>query len=72
MISGRGWQFEVISPFQKCSPATHHRAMTRMGFTHMLNKYVGLAATSCPSVKEKHVTPHVTLLVKSQTCRKAI
>ncbi len=33
--------------------------MTRMGFTHMLNKYVGLAGTSCPSLKEKHVTPHV-------------
>jgi len=39
--------------------SAHHRAMTRMGFTHMLNKYVGLAATSCPSLKEKHVTPHV-------------
>ncbi len=39
--------------------SAHHRAMTRMGFTHMLNKYVGLAGTSCPSLKEKHVTPHV-------------
>ena len=33
--------------------------MTRMGFTHMLHKYVGLAATTCPSLTEKHVTPHV-------------
>src|ERR671924_966578 len=39
--------------------SAHSRAMTRMGFTHMLHKYTGLAATSCPSLKEKHVTPHV-------------
>jgi integrase/recombinase XerD len=38
--------------------STHRRAMTRMGFTHMLHKYVGLASTSCPSLKQKHVTPH--------------
>jgi len=38
--------------------SAHRRAMTRMGFTHLLNKYVGLASTSCPSLKEKHVTPH--------------
>jgi integrase/recombinase XerD len=35
------------------------RAMTRTGFTYLLNKHVDLAATSCPSLKEKHVTPHV-------------
>jgi integrase/recombinase XerD len=39
--------------------SAHGRAMTRMGFTHMLHKYKGLAATSCPSLKEKHGTPHV-------------
>jgi integrase/recombinase XerD len=39
--------------------SAHGRAMTRMGFTHMLHKYGGLAATSCPSLKEKHLTPHV-------------
>jgi len=39
--------------------SAHGRAMTRMGFTHMLHKYRGLAATRCPSLKEKHVTPHV-------------
>lgn len=35
------------------------RAMTRTGFTYLLNKHVDLAAASCPSLKEKHVTPHV-------------
>jgi integrase/recombinase XerD len=39
--------------------SAHGRAMTRMGFTHMLHKYRGLAATSCPSLKVKHLTPHV-------------
>ena len=39
--------------------SAHGRTMTRMGFTHMLHKYVRLAATSCPSLSEKHVTPHV-------------
>ena len=30
-----------------------------MGFTHMLHKYRGLAATRCPSLKAQHLTPHV-------------
>jgi integrase/recombinase XerD len=39
--------------------SAHGRAMTRMGFTHMLHKYVRLAARRCPSLQTKHVTPHV-------------
>ena len=39
--------------------SAHGRPMTRMGFTHMLHKYVRRAATHCPSLTEKHVTPHV-------------
>ena len=39
--------------------SAHGRAMTRMGFTHVLHKYVCLAAQGCPSLHEKHVTPHV-------------
>jgi len=39
--------------------SAHGHAMTRMGFTHMLHKYRGLAATSCPSLQAKHLTPHV-------------
>ncbi len=39
--------------------SAHGRAMTRMGFTHLLHKYVCLAAQECPSLHEKHVTPHV-------------
>jgi integrase/recombinase XerD len=39
--------------------SAHGRAMTRMGFTHVLHKYVGLAAQGCPALHEKHVTPHV-------------
>jgi integrase/recombinase XerD len=35
------------------------RAMTRMGFTYLLRKYVQLAMQDCPSLQEKHVTPHV-------------
>lgn len=39
--------------------STQSRAMTRMGFTHMLHKYVRHAAPNCPSLQAKHVTPHV-------------
>jgi integrase/recombinase XerD len=39
--------------------STHNRAMTRMGFTHLLHKHARVAAQTCPSLKEKHVTPHV-------------
>jgi site-specific recombinase XerD len=39
--------------------STHSHAMTRMGFSHMLHKYVRLAERCCPSLKAKHVTPHV-------------
>ena len=39
--------------------SAHGRVMTRMGFTHLLHKYVRLAAQGCPSLNEKHVTPHV-------------
>lgn len=39
--------------------SAHGRAMTRMGLTHLLHKYVRLAAQECPSLHEKHVTPHV-------------
>jgi integrase/recombinase XerD len=39
--------------------STHSHTMTRMGFTHMLHKYVRLAERHCPSLKAKHVTPHV-------------
>jgi integrase/recombinase XerD len=39
--------------------STHSRAMTRVGFTHMLRKYVSIATPCCPSLADKHVTPHV-------------
>ena len=35
------------------------RAMTRMGFTYLLRKYVQRAAPACPSLHGKHVSPHV-------------
>ena len=34
-------------------------AMTRVGFTHLLRKYVQRAAQDCPSLHGKHVSPHV-------------
>ena len=39
--------------------STHSRAMTRVGFTHVRRKYVGLAAHLCPTLGGQHVTPHV-------------
>jgi len=48
--------------------SAHGRPMTRMGFTHMLHKYTGLAATSCPALQEKHITPPVL----RQTCAMVI
>jgi integrase/recombinase XerD len=36
----------------------HGRAMTRMGFPHVLHKYMCLAAQGCPSRHETQVTPH--------------
>jgi integrase/recombinase XerD len=38
---------------------THGRAMTRVGFTHLLRTYVQRAAQDCPSLHGKHVSPHV-------------
>jgi site-specific recombinase XerD len=35
------------------------RAMTRTGFTYLLNKHVQRAAQDCPSLQEKSVSPHV-------------
>jgi site-specific recombinase XerD len=35
------------------------RAMTRVGFTYVLRKYVKLAAQVCPSLQDKQVSPHV-------------
>ncbi|HEY5864075.1 MAG TPA: tyrosine-type recombinase/integrase [Candidatus Tectomicrobia bacterium] len=40
-------------------PSAQGRAMTRVGFTHVLRKYVGMAAQTCPSLADKPVTPHV-------------
>jgi integrase/recombinase XerD len=48
---------EMVAP--EIFVSHQHRAMTRTGFTYLLNKYVDLAAMNCPSLKEKHVTPHV-------------
>jgi integrase/recombinase XerD len=33
------------------------RAMTRVGFTYLLRKYVQRAAQDCPSLRDKHVSP---------------
>ena len=33
--------------------------MTRSGFEYILDKHVRIAASSCPSLLEKHVSPHV-------------
>ena len=35
------------------------RAMTRVGFTYLLHKYVQQAAQVCPSLQGQHVSPHV-------------
>lgn len=35
------------------------RAMTRVGFSFLLRKYVKQAAQNCPSLQDKHVSPHV-------------
>jgi site-specific recombinase XerD len=35
------------------------RAMTRVGFTYLLRKYVHRAVQDCPSLRDKHVSPHV-------------
>jgi site-specific recombinase XerD len=39
--------------------STHGRAMTRVGFTYLLSKYVHLEAQDCPSLQGKHVSPRV-------------
>ena len=35
------------------------RPMTRVGFTYILRKHVSSAAKTCPSLREKRVSPHV-------------
>jgi integrase/recombinase XerD len=33
--------------------------MTRKGFSYLLDKYTHIAAENCPSLKDKHISPHV-------------
>jgi integrase/recombinase XerD len=46
---------EVTVPELFCS--AQGRAMTRMGFAHLLRKYVQLAIPVCPSLRTKRVSP---------------
>jgi integrase/recombinase XerD len=55
--AGRAVRSDTTAPHVFLS--AHGRVMTRLGFTHVLHKYVRLAAQGCPSLHEKHVTPHV-------------
>ena len=36
-----------------------NQPMTRMGFDYILRKHVKVAAEYCPSLKKKHISPHV-------------
>lgn len=38
--------------------SSHHRAMTRVGFAYLLQKYVQRAAPNHPSLADKKVSPH--------------
>jgi site-specific recombinase XerD len=38
--------------------SSHHRAMTRVGFAYLLQKYAQRAAQACPSLATKKVSPH--------------
>jgi integrase/recombinase XerD len=46
-------------PFPEPFISAHGRAMTRVGFTQLLHKDVQRAAQDCPSLRGKHVSPHV-------------
>jgi len=37
---------------------SHRRNLSRFGIAHIVDKYVTLAAATCPSLAKKHVTPH--------------
>jgi integrase/recombinase XerD len=39
--------------------STHGQAMTRVGFAHLLRKYVQRAAQDCPTLQGKRVSHHV-------------
>lgn len=39
--------------------STQGRAMTRVGFAHLLRKHVQQATEECPSLAEKKISPHV-------------
>jgi integrase/recombinase XerD len=39
--------------------STGGRALTRVGFTYVLQKYVAAAALNCPSLRGKTISPHV-------------
>lgn len=46
-------------PIPEMFVSAQGRAITRVGFTYLLHKYVQLAAEDCPSLQEKHISPHV-------------
>jgi len=37
---------------------SHRQQLSRFGIAHIVSKYVTLAATTCPSLAKKNVTPH--------------
>jgi integrase/recombinase XerD len=47
------------APVPEVFIGAHGRALTRVGFTQLLHKHVQRAAQDCPSLRGKHVSPHV-------------
>jgi site-specific recombinase XerD len=47
------------TPVPELFMSSHGQAMTRVGFAHLLRKYVQRATQDCPSLRGKRVSPHV-------------
>src|SRR6266446_1211022 len=58
-ICALGWPCEATPPAPELFLNASGRPMTRVGFTYILRKHVSSAAKTCPSLREKRVSPHV-------------
>ena len=53
-----GSENTAARPLIRCSPGPRGAALSRDAVRHLVAKYA-VAATSCPSLAAKHVSPHV-------------
>ncbi len=46
-------------PVDPLFPSQHGGSLSRDSIEHLVDKYAAIAAQHCPSLEQKHITPHV-------------